>query len=173
MGNASVVLQDLNDNKDENTVDHNDNHKITDKFEVGDYLKCVNEDGTSFEGLYIERAQYNKVILLVEDETKECLVENCSVVVKADDLEIGDRVQIKLPESYIYYLGRISQIHENNGIKTYDIDMEGDDEDDKEYGVLISNIKKIMSRRALVVSRWKKGKNVVNALSNLHAVLST
>ncbi len=146
---------------------------FTDKcqFELGDYLVCNLSDGSSVEGLYVERSNQddNDCITLFSDgEYTICLASNCTVLSKADELEVGDHVQAKPVGEMVHYLGRISCIHQQDGALLYDVEMDGDP-DDKECGIPASSIIKIMSRRAVAMHRWRKGLHAIHAI---HSIMS-
>lgn len=141
------------------------------QFELGDYLTCSLSDGSSVEGLYVERSNQddNDCITLFSDgEYTICLASNCTVLSKADELEVGDHVQAKPVGEMVHYLGRISCIHQRDGALLYDVEMDGDP-DDKECGIPASSIIKIMSRRAVAMHRWKKGLHAIHAV---HSIMS-
>lgn len=137
-------------------------------FSVGDCVQVPNSDGTMVEGLVLEIVDSQKVLLDIYSEgvTKVALASHCEVVVKSDVMEVGDQVQVQPVGSAMYFVGRLAQINKNG---TYDVVMEGDDPDDIERNVPPSNIRKLMSRRALVVARWKRAALVVSSIHNFQS----
>lgn len=141
------------------------------QFELGDYLKCSLSDGSTVEGLYVERSNQddNDCITLFSDgEYTICLASNCTVLSKSDELEVGDHVQAKPVGEMVHYLGRISCIHQRGGALLYDVEMDGDP-DDQECDIPASSIIKIMSRRAVAMHRWRKG---IHAIHAIHGIMS-
>ena len=69
--------------------------------------------------------------------------------------------------SVIYFVGKIIQI---NADHSFNVVMEGDDPEDIEYNVHHTNIRKLMSRRAIVVARWKRAKMVVSSIHNFQGL---
>jgi len=141
---------------------------FTDKFqfELGDYLQCMLADGTCVEGLCVERSSQDCITLFSDGEYNICLASNCTVLSKADEFEVGDHVQARPVGELVHYLGRISSIHQRDGVLLYDVEMDGDPED-KECNIPASSIIKIMSRRAVALHRWRKGVNAINAIHNM------
>lgn len=138
-------------------------------FCVGDVVKVKFPDGTEPEGLVMEICTDAEKVLVdfcSEGFVREVYAADCDLVVKSDVMEVGDQVQVQPKGSAIYFVGRVSQIN-NDG--TYDVMMEGDDPDDIEFKVPPSNIRKLMSRRALVVARWKRAKMVVSSMNNFQS----
>ena len=134
-------------------------------FTVGDFVKINNSDGTISEGLLMEVLDDQTVIVDIGSEgiIKQVLAADCELIVKSDELEVGDQVQVQPNGSAMYFVGKISQINIDG---TYDIVMEGDDPDDIESNVKIEHIRKLMSRRAIVVARWKRAALVVSSINN-------
>eukprot|EP01034_Spumella_vulgaris_P023173 gene23173-29367_t len=90
----------------------------------------------------------------------ECHVHNCTLVIRSDELEVGDKVEMKPAGSALYFVGIVSAI---NPDCTCDIQMDGDDPDDIERNVNVDDIRKLMSKRALVVGRWRRAFMAVRA----------
>jgi hypothetical protein len=137
-------------------------------FTVGDFVKVKVEDGSFLEGILTEVVSADIVAVSFgqEDVVKHFLAADCELVVRSDEMEVGDQVQVQPQGSALYFVGRVSQIHKDG---TYDVVMEGDDPDDIETHVPESNIRKLMSRRALAVARWKRAALVVSSINNFQS----
>jgi hypothetical protein len=139
-------------------------------FTVGDFVKVTHADGTAGEGIILEVQDLDTVVVDfgAEGIVKQCLAANCELIVQSDTLEVGDQVQVQPVGSAMYFVGRVSVINLDG---TYDVVMEGDDPDDIERSVPESNIRKLMSRRALVVARWKRAALVVSSMHNFQSLV--
>ncbi len=139
-------------------------------FTVGDFVKVTRADGTAGEGIVLEVQDLDTVVVDfgAEGFVKQCLAADCELIVQSDTLEVGDQVQVQPLGSAMYFVGRVSVI---NADGTYDVVMEGDDPDDIERSVPESNIRKLMSRRALVVARWKRAALVVSSMHNFQSLV--
>lgn len=139
-------------------------------FTVGDFVKVTHADGTAGEGIVLEVQDLDTVVVDfgAEGIVKQCLAANCELIVQSDTLEVGDQVQVQPVGSAMYFVGRVSVINPDG---TYDVVMEGDDPDDIERSVPESNIRKLMSRRALVVARWKRAALVVSSMHNFQSLV--
>lgn len=120
--------------------------------EVGDIVR-VNMVGGEQEGIMVEKISHIKIRVDFGDQVRECLLENCALIIHAEDFEEGDKVEAKPMGSNLFFVGRVLRIHAD---KSMDILMDGDDPEDIEYKLPFDNARKIMSRRALVVNRWKR-----------------
>lgn len=138
-----------------------------DNFVVGDYLKVKEANGSYVEGLMVERIDNEKVMIDFCGDIKECYVEECQLLVKSDEVEIGDKVEVKPKGMSIFFVGKVIRLNENG---TFDIAMEGDDPDDVERDVTADDLRKLMSRRALVVSRWKRAFMLIVAASAFKSI---
>lgn len=137
-------------------------------FTVGDFVKVKLEDGSYSEGILVEIVDEEMVAVnfTVEDMVKNVRADDCELVVHSDVMEVGDQVQVQPQGSAMYFVGRVSQVNTDG---TYDVVMEGDDPDDIERSVPESNIRKLMSRRALAVARWKRAALVVSSINNFQS----
>lgn len=122
------------------------------RVEVGDVVRVAAKGGF-VEGLVIEIIGPTKIIVDCGDFNKEVHPDECELLAKVMDFEEGDKVEVKPADSQLYFVGKIIRIHPD---KTLDVLMDGDDPDDIEYNVSPDNARKLMSRRALVVNRWKR-----------------
>jgi hypothetical protein len=139
-----------------------------DPFTVGDFVKIRNDDGTESEGLVMEVVDLENIVVDVMSEglVKECHVSKVDLVVHSDTMEVGDQVQVQPNGSAMFFVGRISEINQDG---TYDVVMEGDDPDDIERSVKSIHIRKLMSRRAIVIARWKRAAMVVSSMHNFQS----
>lgn len=123
------------------------------RIEVGDVVRVPMAKGAQVDGLVIEIINDSKILVDCGEFNKEVNPDDCELVTKVMDFEEGDKVEVKPAESQLYFVGKIIKIHPD---KTMDVLMEGDDPDDIEYRISPENARKLMSRRALVVNRWKR-----------------
>lgn len=123
------------------------------KTEAGDVVRVSLGKSGDADGLVIETVNETKVLVDFGDYVKEVLLEDCTLIAKAMDFEEGDKVEVKPVGSQLYFVGKVIKIHSN---KSMDVLMDGDDPDDIEYNVQPDNARKLMSRRSMVINRWKK-----------------
>lgn len=123
------------------------------RVEVGDVVRVAAAKGAFVDGLVIEIIGPTKIIVDCGDFNKEVNPDECELITKVMDFEEGDKVEVKPADSQLYFVGKVIRIHPD---KTLDVLMDGDDPDDIEYNVSPDNARKLMSRRALVVNRWKR-----------------
>jgi hypothetical protein len=85
---------------------------------------------------------------------------------------VGDIVKVrpKGSTSTLYFSGHVVRINRNH---TLDILMEGDDPADVEVGVDPGGVRKVMTRRAMVVGRWRSAFLAVVAVNSLNKTSST
>ncbi|KAJ1419356.1 hypothetical protein B484DRAFT_400214 [Ochromonadaceae sp. CCMP2298] len=132
-------------------------------FAVGDYVQ-MKSDGLQLEGIVVEIL--SETMLAVDfggsgDTVQQVRASKCRSIVRSDDLEVGDQVQVQLDGSYLTFVGRVHTLHADGSC---DVAMQGDDPDDIERQVPAKNITKLMSRRALVIARWKKAARVISSV---------
>lgn len=137
-------------------------------FCVGDFVKVVFPNGTAPEGLVMEIIDSEKVVVdfCADGFVKEVYAADCELIVKSDTMEVGDQVQVQPVGQANFFVGRVAQINTDG---TYDVVMEGDDPDDIETSVPTTNIRKLMSRRAIVIARWKRAAMVVSSINNFQS----
>lgn len=135
--------------------------------DVGDVVR-VNHPGPHVgiqnEGVIVERI--TDVIVRVDfgDSAEEYDISDCQLLLKAHEFEEGDLVKM-MPKGKAYYLaGRIKQVNKDG---TLDILMDGDDLDDIEHAVDPKTVMKVMTRRALVIGRWKAAVAAVVTVNSL------
>lgn len=121
--------------------------------EVGDVVRVPMANGATVDGLILEIISTNKILVDCGDVTREVNLEDCELITKAMDFEEGDKVEVKPADSQLYFVGKVIMIHVD---KTMDVLMDGDDPEDIEYKISPENARKLMSRRALVINRWKR-----------------
>lgn len=119
---------------------------------IGDVVR-VNFLDKPAEGIVVDRINDFQVKVDFGDYNKVVMTENCVVVYGINEYEVGDKVEVKGTGMNLYFVGKVINVHED---KTLDVLMDGDDPDDIERHVSIENVRKLMSRRALVVNRWKR-----------------
>lgn len=127
----------------------------SDQLTVGDIIR-VQESPSSpeREGIVVEKI--NSSVLLVDfgEKVAEVALSHCTLLLRGDEFETGDKVEARPSGSNLYFVGKV--INVNCESKTMDVLMEGDDPTDIEYGVPYENARKLVSRRNMVVNRWKR-----------------
>lgn len=121
-------------------------------FTVGDIVSVPMYDRVR-EGIIIEKVNRVKVRIDFGEYIKECLVESCTLVIRSYEFEVGDKVEAKPRNSNLFFVGKVITVHED---KSVDVLMDGDDPDDVEYNIPAEDVRKLMSRRSVVVNRWKR-----------------
>ena len=80
----------------------------------------------------VERIDLDTIQVEVGDSTKEFKTADCSIIVKSEDFELNDLVQMKPEDSALYFNGVVQGINKDG---TLDILIEGDDLEDVEMNV--------------------------------------
>lgn len=106
------------------------------------------------EGIIVEKISPHKVMIDFGDYVRECVLDDCLLLLRSDEFESGDKVEARPSGSNLYFVGKVIRV--NADAKTLDVLMEGDDPDDIEYNILFENTRKLMSRRTIVQHRWKR-----------------
>ncbi len=119
------------------------------------------------EGFVVERLNDVNILVDFGENIKEVHVSNCTIVIRSDELEVGDKVEMKPAGMALYFVGKVIAI---NADCTLDVLMDGDDPDDIERGVDVDNIRKLMSKRGLVVGRWRRAFMLVVAINRFGKV---
>lgn len=133
------------------------------EFMIGDVVKAK-VDNMMFEGVVVGYADNSKLEIDFGDDVEEVLSSDCSLVLSGIDFEVGDQVACCPNGGTLWFNGVIVEIHRDG---TFDIKMDGEDEDDYERGVTIERIRKIRTGRDLVTSRWKRAFNKLQAIKYL------
>lgn len=126
-------------------------------FYVGDVVR-VSEFDTEREGVVLEMIGHDRVLVDFGDSFDEFDVDECTLICKAEEYELNDRVEVK--EGGLSFVGTITKIHSDN---TYDVLMVGDDPDDIEYNVRPEKMRKLMTNRSVALSRFRKASLAVIA----------
>ncbi|RYH18513.1 hypothetical protein EON65_27120 [archaeon] len=126
----------------------------SDQITVGDIVRVMYFERTiPEEGIVIEKINQYKLKVDFGEHVKECLLEDCALLMRGDEFEVGDKVEARPQGSSLFFVGRVIKVHED---KSIDVLMDGDDPNDIEYGIAAEDARKLMSRRSVVVNRWKK-----------------
>lgn len=134
----------------------------SDKLTVGDIVRVNLEKpvpgespkAANFaEGIVIEKVNDLKVKIDFGEHIRECYIDRCALIVRNYEFEIGDKVEARPPNSNLFFVGKVVKIHQD---KSMDILMDGDDPDDIEHNITLDDCRKLMSRRSVVINRWKK-----------------
>lgn len=133
----------------ETVFDRNSTH-IT----VGDIVRVEKSPNSFSEGIIVERLDNEQFIVDFGDRIATVLLSNCHILLRNDEYEMGDKVEVQPPGSALFFVGRVIAMNPHE--RTLDVLMDGDDPDDIERNIPIENARKLMSRRAVVVNRWKK-----------------
>lgn len=129
---------------------------------VGDVVK-VFDDGFYSEGVIVDRIANQGLVKVDLGDSSSLFKESeCALVVAATDFEVGDKVEVRPEGTALFFTGHIININHIDG--TFDVTMDGDNDDDIEYGVTPANIRKVMTSRNLALERWKKAMNRVTAM---------
>lgn len=120
---------------------------------VFEQLNKSNGNKDKIEGIVVEKDEDGRLKIESGEKTYDIPLDQCALILRNDEYEIGDKVEIRPEGSNLFFIGKVVKILPD---KSIDVQMDGDDPDDIEYGVLPENARKLMSRRALVVNRWKK-----------------
>lgn len=124
----------------------------TDQITVGDIVR-VHFYESEKEGIVIEKLSQSTLRVDFGEFIKECTVENCQLLVRSVEFEVGDKVEARPHGSTLFFVGKVIKVHED---KSIDVLMDGDDPNDIETNIPAEEARKLMSRRSVVVSRWKR-----------------
>lgn len=131
------------------------------KFHIGDVVS-VEELDVVREGVVLELSDQDKVIVDFGDFADEYNTNECTMLVRSDQFEVGDKVEVK--DAGLYFLGNIVGLNDNG---TYDIVMMGDDPEDIERGVSKDNLRKVMTKRDVALSKFRKASLAVVASTKM------
>ena len=130
-------------------------------FFVGDIVKAK-VDGMLFEGVVVSNGDDQESVEVdFGDETEFVEVEDCSLVMSGLDFEVGDVVQARTVDNFLYCNGTILNINHD---ATMDILFDGDDEDDVEKNIPHDLVRKLRTGRDLVKKRWQRAKNMISTI---------
>lgn len=124
----------------------------TDKITVGDIVRVTHE-GKESEGMVIEKVNNMKLRIDFGERIHDCLLDECVVLVRNYEFEVGDKVEARPPGMNLFFVGKVVKMYPD---KSMDILMDGDDLSDIEKGITPDNCRKLMSRRSVVINRWKR-----------------
>jgi hypothetical protein len=128
-------------------------HGVENSFCLGDIVTVRIGDKIVSEGLVVDIIGTNRIRVDCGEITKIFDVSQCELLMSASELEIGDKVEMNPPGSFLFFVGIIKTINPDG---TYNLLMEGgggeDDEggaieDDYEMNVPREAIRKIASKR--------------------------
>lgn len=134
------------------------------EYVIGDIVSVISSDGEK-EGI-VANININEIEVEVGDSIISYPIKDCSLILKANEYELHDVVQVRPQDEALYYNGTIIKINSDG---TFDILLEGDDLEDIEKNVKVINIRKLMSRRTLAFMRWKKAINAVVATHRMQS----
>lgn len=104
------------------------------------------------EGIIVERVTKSTIRVDFGNSTGDFDIYHCDLILRSDEYEVGDVVKMSPSGGGLYFSGRVVNVNEDG---TLDIHMDGDDPDDIEHSVDLKNVIKVMTRRAMVISRWR------------------
>mmetsp|Transcript_20551 Transcript_20551/g.28318 ORF Transcript_20551/g.28318 Transcript_20551/m.28318 type:complete len:169 (-) Transcript_20551:343-849(-) len=136
-------------------------------FDVGDVVRVKNPGpnvGINNEGVIVERLTDGIIRVDFGDYSDFYEISRCELILRSQEYEIGDIVKMIPPGRTIYFAGKIVSVNEDN---TLDILMDGDDPEDIEKSVNKVNVTKVMTRRALVIGRWRSAVAAVIAVNSM------
>lgn len=133
-------------------------------FFVGDIVKAK-VDGMMFEGVVIanggEEHDQDSVDVDFGDEVERVKIDNCALVMSGLDFEVGDVIQARTVENYLYCNGTILKINLDG---TMDILFDGDDESDVERNIPHHLVRKLRTGRELAKKRWMRARTVISTM---------
>jgi hypothetical protein len=130
------------------------------QFQVGDVARVYEQDMFR-EGVVVETLGANSFLRVDFGQYSNVYnVSKCVLVVKCDEYEVGDKVEIKEEGMALYFVGEVIRVS-GNGM-TVDVLMSGDDNNDVEHDVPKKNVRKLMTKRAIAKNRWRRASEVVN-----------
>lgn len=125
----------------------------TEQLTVGDIVKVTREGHKDAEGIVIEKISNTKLRVDLGERIADVLIDDCFLLVHNYEFEVGDKVEARPPGIALFFVGKVIKI---NPDKSMDILMDGDDLGDIERGITPDNCRKLMSRRSVVINRWKR-----------------
>lgn len=130
-------------------------------FYVGDIVKAK-VDGLMFEGVVVHNGENNSTIDVdFGDDIETVKISDCSLIMSGLDFEVGDLVQARTTDSYVYCHGKILNINHDG---TFDIVFDGDDDDDVERNIPHSFVRKHRTGREMVKKRWDRARAVLSTI---------
>lgn len=157
MGSANSVL------KEQARSEMKDSDDTLYEYVIGDIVRVpFQQDGKDkqAEGIVVERLDLTTIRVEIGDSMMDFQTIDCVIIVKSEDFELNDLVEMRPVDSALYFRGIVQAVNEDG---TLDILIEGDDNDDVETNVRRDNVRKLMSTRSLAYMRWKKAFNAVMA----------
>jgi len=136
---------------------------------VGDIVRVDISPTETIEGMVLECLENDCLTIDLGETTQTFPISQCHLLLRNDEYEIGDRVEVQPMGSSLYFVGKVISI--DSSAKTMAVLMDGDDPDDIEKNIPFEQARKLMSRRAFVVNRWKKAFMMVvasNFFSRIH-----
>lgn len=127
--------------------------------QTGDIVR-VYDSGRYREGVIFDMISDKNVMVDFGDNTGSFAVANCKLILKGEDFEIGDKVEMQIPDTALYCLGEILTVNHDG---TMDIKMDGDDVEDIERSVRRAAVRKVMTKRSLARDRWRRASLIVVA----------
>lgn len=140
----------------------------TSVFMIGDVVKA-RLGFMMFEGVVVGIGDESTLDIDFGDEVESVPREDCSLVISGLEFEVGDLVSACPIGGFLYFNGVIVNINMSG---TFDVQFDGDDDEDIERNIRPENIRKLRTGRQLVMSRWQKAKNLISA-TRAFAVAST
>lgn len=133
--------------------------KSEEVLQTGDIVR-VYDSGRYREGVIFDMISDKNVMVDFGDNTGSFAVANCKLILKGEDFEIGDKVEMQIPDTALYCLGEILTVNHDG---TMDIKMDGDDAEDIERSVRRNSVRKVMTKRSLARDRWRRASLIVVA----------
>lgn len=124
----------------------------TEKLTVGDIVRVTHE-GKESEGIVVEKVDNLALRVDFGERVQECLISECIILVRNYEFEVGDKVEARPAGMNLFFVGKVVKIYPD---KSMDILMDGEDLSDIERGITPDNCRKLMSRRSVVINRWKR-----------------
>ena len=125
----------------------------TEQLTVGDIVRVTREGQKDAEGIVVEKISNTKLRVDFGERITDCLIDDCVLIFHNYEFEVGDKVEARPPGTALFFVGKVIAIHPD---KSMDILMDGDDLSDIERNITPENCRKLMSRRSVVINRWKR-----------------
>lgn len=131
------------------------------KFEIGDVVKAK-VDGMMFEGVIVSHNNEEDMVEVdFGEETEFVKNDKCALVMSGLDFEVGDVVQARTVDNFLYCNGKILNINHD---ATMDILFDGDDDDDVERNIPHALVRKIRTGRDLAKKRWQRARAMISSV---------
>jgi hypothetical protein len=134
---------------------------IGDIVNVGDVVTATDKDGKEVEGVVIALHYEDDSVSVDNGATvSEFPLKDVTVKFSGDEIEMGDKVEV--PDGGLFVTGIVIAVSDDK--KTIDVQMDGDDPEDKELGVPRDKVRKVRTGRQLACMRWNKATTAIKSM---------